>query len=170
MKLIKQLLLVLLVSTLSLSCSSDDSTPYSIPDPNTETPGVTDPEPEPEPEQKDIMIGTWNINELYLNDYALLLNDCEKQATITFNEDGTLKEHIVEYDCAVREGEFTGTWKNLEDNKYQIRVDKLSNNGYFNDVDYSTLEVIEEGKIKLTQQIQHEGENSYILSVELLKK
>ncbi|MEC4114993.1 hypothetical protein [Myroides pelagicus] len=163
MRKFKSILYLLFFSLLFASCSNDDL-PYSVPGPSTELPET------PEPVEKDILVAKWTVNGLFLNDMDLQLNDCEKTATIDFKEDGTLEEHIVEFDCKVREGEFLGTWKKVADNNYEIRTSVESSNAYFNDAEFFEMTVVNEQTIRLSQELQNEGENAYVLTLELVKK
>lgn len=161
----KLLFLITLIVLFFVKCQSDDNVPYSIPDSKIEKP---DPKPEPEPEEVDIIIGTWYVKALVLNGMDLGLNECETKSTITFLEDGILKETEVDYACVEQAKDREGKWKNIEDNKYEIRVDPNSANAYLNDVVFSELKE-QDGQIILSNKIQHEGENEYQLDLVLGK-
>ncbi len=95
--------LILLLSVFALvfiSCNSDDDNDSS----------------------QELLIGTWTYFQSFEDGVEILLDDCEKQETQVFNDDGTFT--ITEYDdfngpCEL-EGTFSGTWVNSGNGIYTV--------------------------------------------------
>jgi len=167
MRKIKVLLLICL-SVVTFSCSSDDSSVVVPPvTPPTEEPN---PEPETPPVKVDQIVGEWRIEEMIMDDKVITLTDCEKLSVIIFKENNVLDEAAVDYDCTVVTEDRTGTWeKGAAANLYKIRTNGDSFNAFYNDVEWTRVKV--ESNVMTTEcDIDHPFLGTYTLTLKLVKK
>jgi len=170
-----KVLVLMCLSVVTFSCSSDDSSvvtpPVTTPtDPTTEEPTKPDPDPETPPVKVDQIVGSWRIDGMFVNDSETPLTDCEKTAVIIFAENNLLDEEAVDYDCTVITEERKGTWeKGATANLYKIRTHEDSFNAFYNDVEWTKVSV--EGNVMTTVcDIDHPFLGTYTLTLKLVKK
>lgn len=102
----KKLILLFSLSSLVLCSCSDDESPMS---------------------NEDIMVGTWSIDQWFVNGEERTLDECEKRSLSTVKENGTITLKNFYFDetsgtCQADEIE-TLTWENIGDNVYRVIFD-----------------------------------------------
>ena len=93
---------LLFIAANFISCNDDDDDPISI----------------------DKIVGNWQIDQEFLNNEELPLDECDKMSVIEFFQNETFTEKDYIYDdvmenCQLFET-FNGTWENIDGSTYKI--------------------------------------------------
>lgn len=96
------ILSLLFIAANFISCNDDDDDPISI----------------------DKIVGNWQIDQEFLNNEELPLDECDKMSVIEFFQNETFTEKDYIYDdvmenCQLFET-FNGTWENIDGSTYKI--------------------------------------------------
>lgn len=96
------ILSLLFIAANFISCNDDDDDPISI----------------------DKIVGNWQIDQEFLNNEELPLDECDKMSVIEFFQNETFTEKDYIYDDAMENCQlfetFNGTWENIDGSTYKI--------------------------------------------------
>ncbi|MBW1295318.1 lipocalin family protein [Aquimarina litoralis] len=104
----KIILLFAAISTIMISCKSDD---------DGAGPGPVD--------MQDPFVGTWKITQEFENGVEIALDACDAEDTLTVTSDQKFSgtSHDLENGTCTLQGTLTGGWENLGNNIYKITPD-----------------------------------------------
>jgi len=106
----KSLLLLSVFAIIFTSCNNDDDSP---------------------PPTIDPIIGIWTYHKSFINDVEQILTDCETEATLNFNSNGSYSYAFYEVTSGVcqLEESLSGTWTNAQDGMYTITLEGEATTG-----------------------------------------